>query len=223
MPVCHCLAVPFVLLFALPSTQSVLERMDVAAASFHGMTASVRHVTHTAVIDDDSTETGTVKMRKLLPGEVEGLIDFTSPDRKIYLFKGRKAQIYTPISKTVQVYDLGKHGEQLDQFLMIGFGTAKAELERGYDISVVSQEEVEGRGTTRLRLIPRSKEALNYVKTMDLWISDATGYPVQEKVNQPSGDSLLVVYDDVKINPPLSAADMKLDLPKDVTFLYPQK
>lgn len=197
--------------------------MDRAAASFHGMTASVRHVTHTAVINDDSTETGTVKMRKLEPGEVEGLIDFTSPDRKIYLFKGRKAQIYTPASKTVQVYDLGKHGEQLDQFLMIGFGTARAELERGYDISVLSQAKAEGQATTRLQLIPRSKEALKYVTRMELWISDAAGYPVQEKLHQPSGDSLLVVYDDVKINPPLSAADMKLDLPKDVNFLYPQK
>ena len=223
MLVRHCLTVPFLLFLSPPSTQSVLARIDRAAASFRGMTASVRHVTHTAVIDDNSTETGTVKMRKLKPGEVEGLIDFTSPDRKIYLFTGRKAQIYTPASKTVQVYDLGKHGEQLDQFLMIGFGTAEAELERDYDISVLSQEKVEGQGTTLLQLIPHSKEALNYVKRMELWISDATGYPVQEKLHQPSGDSLLVVYDDVKINPPLTAADMKLDLPKDVNFLYPQK
>ncbi len=197
--------------------------MDHAAAAFRGMTASVRHVTHTAVINDDSTEMGTVKMRKVRAGEVEGLIDFTSPDRKIYSFKGRKAQIYTPASKTVQVYDLGKHGEQLDQFLMIGFGTAKAELQRDYDISVLSQDTVEGQATTHLQLIPRSKEALNYVKRMDLWISDATGYPIQEKLLQPSGDSLLVVYDEVKINPPLSEADMRLDLPKDVNFLYPQK
>jgi len=223
MTVCQCLAVPLILFLSLPSTQSVLERMDRAAAAFHGMTASVRHVTHTAVINDDSTETGAVKMRKVRAGEVEGLIDFTSPDRKIYLFKGRKAQIYTPASKTVQVYDLGKHGEQLDQFLMIGFGTAKEELQRGYDISVLSQDTVGGQATTHLQLIPRSKEALNYVKRMDLWISDATGYPVQEKLLQPSGDSLLVVYDEVKINPPLSEADMKLDLPKDVNFLYPQK
>ncbi len=223
MTVCQFLAVPLLLFVAPPSTQSVLERMDRAAAAFRGMTASVRHVTHTAVINDDSTETGTVKMLKVQAGQVEGLIDFTSPDRKIYLFKGRKAQIYTPASKTVQVYDLGKHGEELDQFLMIGFGTASKELERDYDVSVVSQDKVEGQATTLLKLIPHAKEALNYVKRMDLWISDATGYPVQEKLYQPSGDFLLVVYDDVKINPPLGAADMKLDLPKDVNLIYPQK
>ncbi len=221
------LSLPCVLLFSHPEAASgaadIVDRMDRAAAQFHAMTARVRHTSHTEVIHEDSVSSGSVKMRKLRAGAVEGLIEFTSPDPKVYLFEHRTARIYTPASRTVQVIDLGKHGEQLDQFLMIGFGTSKAELERGYDVKLVGAEAMDGAETRHLELTPRAKDARQYVTKVDLWISAATGYPVREKVLQPSRDYLLVEYSGVTINPPLGDADFRLDLPKDVETIYPQR
>ena len=58
------------------AVQSVLARMDKAASEFKSMTARGTYVTHTDVINENSTETGTVVMKKVQPGEVQGLIEF---------------------------------------------------------------------------------------------------------------------------------------------------
>jgi outer membrane lipoprotein-sorting protein len=202
---------------------ALLDRMDRAALQFHGMTAQIKHTSHTEVIHEDSVAMGRVKMRKMRAGSVEGLIDFTTPDAKTYLFVKRTAKIYTPASRTVEVIDLGKHGEQLDQFLMIGFGTSRADLERGYTVKYEGQEKINGRLTEHLVLTPRAKEAAQYVTTVDLWIASDTGYPVREKVLQPSRDFVQVDYSNIVINPPLRDEDFTLKLPKDVQTIYPQK
>ena len=56
-----------------------------------------------------------------------------------------------------------------------------------------------------------------------LWISDATGYPVQQKFFQSGGDYHFVTYSDLKINPDLPDSALKLKLPKGVKREFPQK
>lgn len=207
------------------SPEAVLARMDKAAARFQGMSAQVEHVTHTAVINDDSKESGSVKWRKVGTSQIQGLLDFTAPDHKIFLFKDRKLQIYTPSSNTVQVLDLSQYKGEIEQFLMTGFGTPRSEMERAYQITVKDRPVVNGRPTTRLELTPRSPEALKRLTRMELWIPDDADYPIQEKLYQPSGDSNTWIYTDVRINPapPLKDSDLKLNLPKSVQYVYPQK
>ena len=38
------------------------------------------------------------------------------------------------------MFDLEKHGEQIDKFVMIGFGTSGAELAKDYDVTVLGAE-----------------------------------------------------------------------------------
>ena len=62
--------------------ETVSTRMDQAANEFKSMTAHVTYVTHTEVLNEDSTETGNMIMKKVQPGEVQVRIDFTAPDVK---------------------------------------------------------------------------------------------------------------------------------------------
>src|SRR5579884_1863 len=202
--------------------QDILNRMDQAAASFHAMSADIKHTTHTAVLNDDDTETGNVVMKKAGPGEIQGLVEFVKPDHKFYAFEKRKLQIYTPNDNTVQVYDLGKHGEQLDQFLSIGFGTSGKDLARAYDVKVDGTATVAGKPTTRVDLVPTTAEAKKYLTHIELWLAD-DGYPAQEKLYEPSGDYVLVDYSNVKINPPLGPDAMKLKVAPGAKYEYPQK
>ena len=202
--------------------QDILSRMDQAAAGFHAMSAQIRHTTHTAVLNDDDTETGTVIMRKVAPGEIQGVVEFQTPDHKFYAFEKRKLQIYTPNNNTVQVYDLGKHGEQLDQFLSIGFGTSGKDLERAYRVTVGGKSTIGGQPVTKLELVPITPDAKQYLTHIELWLSD-DNYPVREKLYEPSGDYVLVDYSGVKINPPLAADAMKLKVAAGAKYEYPQK
>ena len=207
------------------SLQDLLSRMDQAATSFQAMSSKVKYVTHTAVLDDNSEEGGTVLMKKVRANLVQGLIDFTTPDRRTVTIEQRKVQIYTPNMKTVQIFDLGKHGEQLDQFILIGFATSGTELARDYAMKVLGVEIALGQKTTRVELIPKSEQARDYLQKLDLWIPErpAQPYPIQEKIYQKSGDFRLVTYSEMKINPPLKPDALKLKLPSGVKTEYPQR
>ena len=115
---------------------SIQARMDKAASEFKSMTAQGTYVTHTDVINEDSTESGKVVMKKAASGEVQGLIEFMGPDRRSIYIENRRVRIYYPKINTVREFDLGKHGEQLDQFLLIGFGTSGTSIARDYTVSL---------------------------------------------------------------------------------------
>jgi outer membrane lipoprotein-sorting protein len=222
--VCLILAGPAAIAAGDDSLQQVLTRMDKAANDFKSMTAQVTYVTHTEVLNENDTETGIVTMKKVHSGEVQGLVDFTAPDRKTITFEKRKVQVFLPKIKTLQIFDLAKHGEQLDKFILIGFGTSGSELAKDYDMTVLATENWSGRPAIHLQLIPKAGEARQYVQKLELWIPEqGDPYPVHEKILEPSGDYRLVTYTDLKINPPIGSDALKLKLPPDVKTEYPGK
>jgi outer membrane lipoprotein-sorting protein len=209
----------FLFFVALPAwpdgpKDAILTRMDKAASEFKNMTARATYVTHTDVINEDSTETGTVIMQKVGAGEVRGLINFLGTDKRDVSIENRRVRVYYPKINTVQEFDLGKDGEQLDQFLMIGFGTSGIALAKDYDVSRVGTETVkgfEGVQTIRLQMIPKTGQARKYVTKLELWIPE-TGdpYPLQEKISEPSGDYRLITYTGIKTNQPLPPDALQL-------------
>jgi len=208
--------------------QDVVRRMDRAAGEFQAMAAQVTYVTHTDVLNENTTETATVVMKKIQPGEVQGRVDFTAPDVKSLTFEKRKVQIFYPKIKTLQIYDLDKQGEQIDKFLMIGFGTSGTELAKDYSMKVLGSESLKDEQnvqTIHLQLIPKASDAKQYVSMLELWIPEqGDPYPLREKISQPSGDYRLVTYSDVKINPAHLKSDaLQLKLPSGVKTEHPGK
>ena len=99
--VCLILVGPAKLAVADDTVQQVLARMDKAANDFKAMTAKVTHVDHIEILNDETKEVGSVTMKKVRPGEVEGRVDFTAPDAKIITFEKRKIQEYLPKINTL--------------------------------------------------------------------------------------------------------------------------
>ena len=198
----------------------IIAQMDRAAGTFRQMTADVVRTTYTKVLSEKNVETGTVRMRRLSGGEVQGLEELTSPDHKFYAFEKRTLRIYTPAIKTVQVFDLGQYGDQLDQFLSIGFGTSGKELAKDYDVTVVDANTVPN--TTLVRLFPHDSEVKKHLTKIDLWLT-ADDYPIQEKLWEPSGDWILINYSNVRINPNLAPEAFTLKLPPGPKEEHPQR
>ncbi len=207
--------------------QNVLSRMDKAAGDFKSMTAQVTYLTHTEVLNEESTETGTVLMKKLPSGEVQGIVDFLTPDKRTIAFEKRRVKRYYPKIKRLEIFDLDKHAAQLDKFVLIGFGISGTELARDFDVSVLGTEamkEPPGMRAIQLRLVPKTGEAKQYVKTVDLLIPEqGDPYPLREKILQNSGDYQIITYSDSKINPPLPPDAGQLKLPAGVETVYPGK
>jgi outer membrane lipoprotein-sorting protein len=219
-PVVLCALVP-----ALPATtaEDILSRMDQAAPKFTGMQAGLNRVSYTKVIDDKTTETGTIAIRKAGARDLQVLVNITTPDEKKVAFGGRKAEIFYPKLKTVQIYDLGKQGELVDQFMLLGFGASGRELKESYTVKYGGADQVAGETAHKLELTPKSAKLKENITRIDLWIVDSGAYPVQQQFVQPSGDYYLFTYSSVKQNPGLTAQQLQLQLPKGVKKEYPQK
>jgi hypothetical protein len=209
--------------FASDEVHPLQVRMDKAASEFKAMTANVTWVTHTDVLNEDSTETGAVKMKKMQAGEVQGLVEFMKPDQKWVHLEKPSLQIYYPKTKIREVWDLGEQADQLYQFVMIGFGTSGTALAKDYDMKVLGTDTPKGQSNPaiHLQLKPKAAKVREYVTMLELWIPEqGDPYPVEEKVSEPSGNYRLVIYSDLKINPPLQADALQLKLPAGVRTEY---
>jgi outer membrane lipoprotein-sorting protein len=204
------------------NVDKVLARMDQNAAIFKGMDAKVRQLSHTAVINEDNVSTGITRMNRSKK-DIHVLVVFSSPDPKSVGLSGTKAEIYYPKLQTVEEYDLGKNRELMEQFLLLGYGASGKDLKNQYTVQWVGEESVAGQKTTRLELISKSKQVQQQFPKIELWVSDATGYPVQQKLHQTGGDYMMVTYTDVTINPALPDSAFKLEVPKGVKRVFPGK
>lgn len=193
----------------------LLSKMDVAALQFKSMTAKVKRVAHTAVINEDNADSGAFSVKRSKGNELRMLSEVVEPDPKSVAYQGRKLEIYYPKIQTVQEFDVGKN-KVVEQFFLLGFGTPRKELERDYAIKLTGTETIGGQKTARLELTPKSAQMMQHIKKVELWISEVTGYPLQQKFHQSGGDYNLVSYTDTRINPDLPDAALKLKLPRNV-------
>lgn len=201
---------------------AVLARIDTGAPSFASMAAKVTWTEYTAVIKETTESSGTLKLKRVKT-KVRGLIEYTQPDVKTVVLRDKEVWIFLPKINTVQIYELGKQGDQLYQFLLLGFGTSAAELQKNYSIKLMGVETIGGAKAYRLELTPKSGEARNYLTRIELWIPENSPHPVQEKLHQKSGDTILIRYAEQQFNSGLADAALEPKLPAGVKKEYPGK
>jgi outer membrane lipoprotein-sorting protein len=201
--------------------EATLAKMDHAARSFKDLTANLKRTHHTAVIGEDTEDKGTIYIRRPKSNELLMKVDIKEPDPKQVAVDTRTAQVYYPKSRTWDVYDISKYKKQADQLLLLGFGTTSKEMTDSYQIALGGPETVGGQKTTRLELTPKANEM--HLQKVELWISDTTGLPVQQKLDWPGGDYDLATYSNMQVNTGLPESAVKLEVPKGVKKEYPQR
>jgi len=145
--------------FAADDLAPVFARMDQAAPKFKGMRAEMKKVSHTAAINVDETDLGSIVVKVPKPHEFHMLIDFQQPDKKAVEVVGTTVQMYYPKTNEVQIYNFGKgHKAEVEQFLKLGFGSTSKELRDAYTVTYGGPETVAGQAATRIVLVPKSPE-----------------------------------------------------------------
>jgi outer membrane lipoprotein-sorting protein len=199
--------------------ESTLRQLDNESRTFHSLTADMERTKVTVVVNDKSTESGKIFVRR----DDKMRIEITSPDPKTILRSGNDLFLYNPKIKQVEEYDLGKHRALVDQFLLLGFGTSGADLQKGYLVTMLGEEEMEKRQVVKLELTPRSDEARKQVSKIHIWLDENTWLPDQQQVFETgSGDYFLIRFTNVVRNPKLSDNEFKQHWPKGATRVKPQ-
>lgn len=203
---------------------TVLANMDRVAAEYRGMEAEVRWVKYTKIVDMERVEEGRIKVRRGGNGKISLKIEFDKPYHYYLLVRGSKVEIYKPKIATVEEYDLSRSKDELEQALLLGFGTAGSYLREHYEVSFEGEETAEGEQTVRLGLIPRSDDMRRNIPRLEMWISKTRWQPVRQKLYGPNpGDYRLYSYSNVALNPKLSNSDFRLKIPAGVRRIFPQR
>ena len=84
------------------------------------------------------------------------MVEFQQPEQRTVFIKGKSVQIYYPKANTVEIYDASKYSSNMDQILLLGFGTSSAELKKSYDFKDGGAQKIGGVATTRMELTPQS-------------------------------------------------------------------
>jgi outer membrane lipoprotein-sorting protein len=200
------------------TTDSVVAHLDAAARDFHSLSADIERTKVTVVVNDRSTETGTILVR----GE-KMILDMKVPDPRTVLRTGDTLYVYTPGLKRVEEYDIAKNRELVDQLLLLGFGTSGRELQSAYSITVGAETNIDNAKTIELDLAPKTGAVRKQISKIQIWLDVATWLPVQQQfVEAGSGDYSIVKYSKIVRNPSIPDAAFKPNWPKGTVKVKPQ-
>jgi outer membrane lipoprotein-sorting protein len=201
------------------TVEGVLAMMDKSARDFHSLTADIQHIKYTAVVQDASTETGQIFVRR----DEKMRIEFSKPDTRTILRTGDSLFVYTPKINRVEEYNLGKNRAMVDQYILLGFGTRIDNVKKSYLIAVSGEEELDQRKTVVIELTPKSDEIRNQISKIQMWIDESSWLPIQHKFFEAgSGDYILIHYTNLMKNLKIGDAKFKQDWPKGVNRIKPR-
>jgi outer membrane lipoprotein-sorting protein len=188
----------------------VLAQLDQSAKTFRSLSANVERTKVTVVVNDHSTESGTILVR----GE-KMLLEFATPDPRTILRTGDNLYIYEPGLKRVEEVNLGKNRGLVDQFLSLGFGTEGKELRNVYKVLLVGEPTLDEKKTAELELIPKSDDLLKQFSKIQIWYDESLWLPIQQQLfENGSGDYMIVRYSKIDRNPNIPESKFKQHWPK---------
>jgi outer membrane lipoprotein-sorting protein len=200
----------------------VLAALDHAATGFRNMAADLEYTKVTVIVNDHSTERGRIAFEKPANAARRVMLAFTQPSEKYVLFENDKVSIYRPKIAEVEEYSLAKNQGLLEQFLLLGFGTSGSDLQKAYQVSHAGEEMLDGERTVKLALIPKSAEVAARLQRIELWLSQKTWQPLQQKFYEPSKDYLIARYRNPQQNAKLPSDSFKLPVKGKVRTIRPQ-
>jgi outer membrane lipoprotein-sorting protein len=204
-----------------PTLESVLKTMDTAAANFQTAQADFVWNQYQKVVAETDTQKGTIYYRRA-GKNIEMMAEIKEPDRKYVLYKDGKVQIYQPKIEQVIQYSTGGNQNDVESYLVLGFGGSGRELAKAYDVTLQGEETINGIPTAKLQLIPKSEKVRNYFTKIFLWIDPSRGISVQQQFMQPQGDYRLTNYSSIRLKEKIGNDVFQLKTTKKTQFVSPR-
>lgn len=204
-----------------PTQESVLKKMDAAAANFQTTQADFVWDQYQRVVDEHDTQKGTVYYRKS-GKEIEMMADIREPEQKYLLYKDGKLQVYQPKIEQVMEYTAGANHNEIESYLVLGFGGSGQDLKNQFDVTYEGEETIDNIATAKLHLIPKGEKVKNYFTEAFLWIDLSRGISVQQKFMQSQGDYRVAKYLAVKVNAKIGNDVFRLKTTGKTKFVSPR-
>lgn len=196
------------------TVDTVLDQLDAEAKTFHSLTAAVERTKVTVVVNDRSTETGEIYVRR--DGKMR--LNVTVPGPRTILRNGDNLYVFNPRIRQVEEYNLEQHRGLVDQFLLLGFGTPGKALVKGYVLTLLGEKTLDHSNVVWLELTPKSEEVRNQISKIQIWIDESSWLPIQQKFFETGTEDYFIIrYSNVVRNAKIPGARFKPHWPKGTT------
>ena len=180
--------------------EAVLSQMDAAAAQFRTAEADFVWDQYQKVINETDTQKGKIYFRRTGKGDTQMSLNVTSPEQKNVLFADGKLRMYQPKIDQVNEYDVGKNRDEVETFLVLGFGGRGHDLQQQFDVKYDGTEPVNGVQTSKLELTPKAAKVRNMFDRIIIWEDAQKGISLKQQAFEPSGDYRIATYSNIKVN-----------------------
>jgi outer membrane lipoprotein-sorting protein len=189
--------------------EELLANFDRVQTTIETLSAEFTETTRNSLLKDDIVAKGKVFLTK--PDSVRW--EYSTPEEMRFVIADDRYTGYYPGRKRAEQRDIRRWGEQLFRFL--GLGQASDELAKFYHIRM-DEEASQDDGTILLILDPKKKRVRKRMESVHFWIDARTYLPVRVRYSSHNGNTRVLVFDRMSINPDLSASLYIVDLPADV-------
>jgi len=187
----------------------LLANFDRVQEGINTLSAEFTETTHSTLLKDEIVAKGMVFLTK--PDSVRW--EYSVPEEMRFVIADDQYTGYYPLRKRAEKRDVRRWGEQLFRFL--GIGQASDELAKFYHIRI-DGEAPQGDGTVLLVLDPKKKRVRKRMESVHFWIDSRTYLPVRVQYASNNGNTRVIEFDRMSVNPELSASIYEVDLPADV-------
>lgn len=205
---------------AAQDLQSVLSRMDAAAANFHTTSADVEFTTtQTKPVPDTDVQKGAVYYKRegstfQMGVHIETDDGQPSPKVVVCCINGT-IKLYEKMQN--QVTTLSKLS-QYESWFMLGFGASGKELAAKWEIKDDGPETVDGVKTEKLELTSKDPDVRAKVAKVILWMDPSRAISLKQYFDEGGGQSWATHYTNIKLNQSLPKDAFTFATDKKTTF-----
>lgn len=180
--------------------EAVLSQMDAAAAQFRTADADFVWDQYQKVVNETDTQKGKIYFRRTGKGDTQMALSVSSPEQKYVLFADGKLRMYQPKIDQVNEYDVGKNRDEVETFLVLGFGGRGHDLRQQFEVKYEGLEPINGVQTAKLELTPKAAKVKNMFDRIIIWEDAQRGISLKQQAFEPSGDYRIATYSNIKVN-----------------------
>ena len=193
--------------------RQVLRQLEERGRGFRNFSARFTQKKYTAVLKEfDTPESGVFIYARAKDGTALLRQEVVTPAPRVLTIKAGVATLYQPRLGQAQVMNLGTNKDKAE-YLALGIGQSPAKLQEAFDLAYRGTEKVGATVCSVLDLKPKGAGAAAYFSSITLWVAKSTGIPIQQKLQEPNGDYLLVNFTDEKINTSIAGSVFDAKLP----------
>jgi outer membrane lipoprotein-sorting protein len=200
---------------------SVLRKLDAAAANFHSTAADFKFESVTTdPIPETEVQTGTVYYeRKGTAFQMAAHIKAVDgkPVPKTYMFSGGEFKLWEG-GALDQVTTFAK-ANKFESYLMLGFGASGKDLELKWDIKYDGDETVDGVKTAKLELVAKDPGVRRNLPKVIVWMDMTRAISVKQYFDEGQGQSRTASYSNIKTNQKLPGDAFTLPTDKKTQYV----